>query len=173
MSKKTTEKHSLAKPAKKHEFYEVVEDNAISVELDLTESELMSKGQELVQQMEVKDQLQADLKKLNAEKKGEMAVVDKKIEEIQRIISTGKKKSVVQATKLRDFFNAKVLFVKTGSDLNALKPSDIYKTEPFTEWDYQLKINLESGNDSKKKNLNEDAFFGKGDLEDIEMTSIE
>lgn len=150
-SGKTDAKKDKVKGPQKIEKMKVEEYQAITVELSISSEELVEKSKEMIQLIKVKEQHQADLKAYQSEKKGEIASIDKKIKDLENIISTGKKKTPVQAGRVRNFMTTEVLLIRADADPNNLKPEDIYKKEPFTEWDYQLKIEMEGGNKAELK----------------------
>lgn len=143
-SKKAGTKKENTKPQKIEEL--VVEESvAMTVDMPLEEHDLVIVARELETNLALKDQLTEALKKITKEKKGEISTVETKIDELRKIVSTGKKKAVVQAGKVRNWMTTMVMFIKKDADPNNLKPEDIYKQEPFGEWDYQLKIRMENG----------------------------
>lgn len=169
-SKKTKEKNPAG--PKVIEELKIEEYQAITVDLTISDTELVQKSQEMIGMIKVRDQLKEDLKAYQAEKKGEITSIEKKIKDLEVIISTGKKKTPVQAGKIRNFMTTEVLLVRVGCDPNNLKPEDIYRKEPFTEFDYQLKIDMESGGDGNLK-ADSGIFDGIAELSAAKTEEVE
>lgn len=141
-----------------------VEDKVVlTVDVKIDDTEIVNLSRKMIAEGDILQTMKDEMKSDAAKHKGRIAEQEKKIADIQSLVKSGTKKEAVQAGKVRDWKNTKVLFVKDGADPNNLKPEDIYKSEPFSEFDYQRKLALEETGEEEGIEGAEDMFKGVGE----------
>lgn len=151
-----------------------IEDKVVlSVDVKIADDEIVSLSRKMIAEGDILQTMKDEMKSDAAKHKGRIAEQEKKIADIQALVKSGTKKEAVQAGKVRDWKNTKVLFVKDGADPNNLKADDIYKSEPFSEFDYQRKLALEETGEEEELDNQEDMFKGVQEKTDENVENVE
>lgn len=153
---KANKKSTGAASSKKAPSEDIISDGKVvlTVDIPLSDTELVEQANLMISKIEIRDTLKADLKAKTTELKGQIAGIDQAIKTIETLITSRKKKEAVPVLKVKNFKTTKVMFLKLDTDLKNIKPEDIYKEEPFSALDYQTSIEMESeGEDSEDDDI--------------------